>query len=71
MSAIAAFLVMPVISFYLKMPDAAIGILATCSKIISLVIMSIAWNGEYQKGFNITKLKWHLYYQDGCCLLDQ
>ena len=55
MSAIAAFLVMPVISFYLKMPDAAIGILATCSKIISLVIMSIAWNGEYHKGFNITK----------------
>jgi len=44
-SAIAAFLVMPIISFYLKMPDAAIGILATCSKIISLVIMSIAWNG--------------------------
>ena len=49
MSAIAAFLVMPVISFYLKMPDAAIGILATCSKIISLVIMSIAWNGRYHK----------------------
>ena len=37
---------MPFISFYLKMHDAAIGILASCSKIISLLAMSIAWNGE-------------------------
>ena len=47
-AAIANFVFMPFISFYLKMHDAAVGILSTCSKIISLLIMSIAWNGEIQ-----------------------
>ena len=37
---------MPVLSFYFKMHDAALGILSSCSKIISLIIMSIAWNGS-------------------------
>ena len=41
----AAFLVMPLLSFYWKVHDAAVGLLATCSKIVSLVIISIAWNG--------------------------
>ena len=45
-SAIAAFIVMPFLSFYLKMHDAAVGILASCSKIVSLLITSVAWNGE-------------------------
>ena len=45
MSAVAAFLVMPLLSFYWKVHDAAVGLLATCSKIVSLVIISIAWNG--------------------------
>ena len=45
-AAIATFIVMPFISFYLKMHDAAIGILASCSKIISLLAMSMAWNGK-------------------------
>jgi len=44
-SAIAAFIVMPIISLYFKMHDAAIGILASCSKIVSLLIMSVAMNG--------------------------
>ena len=44
-SAVAAFLVMPLLSFYWKVHDAAVGLLATCSKIVSLVIISIAWNG--------------------------
>jgi len=44
-SAIAAFIVMPFLSFYLKMHDAAVGILASCSKIVSLLITSVAWNG--------------------------
>ena len=45
-SAIAAFIVMPFLSFYLKMHDAAVGILASCSKIVNLLITSVAWNGE-------------------------
>ena len=45
-SAVAAFIVMPFLSFYLKMHDAAVGILASCSKIVSLLITSVAWNGE-------------------------
>ena len=45
MSAVAAFIVMPLLSFYWKVHDAAIGLLATCSKIVSLVIISIACNG--------------------------
>ena len=45
MSAVAAFLVMPLVSFYWKVHDAAVGLLASCSKIVSLVIISIAWNG--------------------------
>jgi len=44
-SAIAAFIVMPIISIYFKMHDAAVGILSSCSKIVSLLIMSVAWNG--------------------------
>jgi len=44
-SAIAAFIVMPIISVYFKMHDAAIGILSSCSKIVSLLIMSVAMNG--------------------------
>jgi len=36
---------MPFLSFYWKVHDATIGILATCSKVISLVVMSLAWNG--------------------------
>eukprot|EP00092_Neocalanus_flemingeri_P016667 GFUD01018030.1.p1 GENE.GFUD01018030.1~~GFUD01018030.1.p1 ORF type:complete len:510 (-),score=61.02 GFUD01018030.1:1014-2492(-) len=44
-SAAAAFIVMPILSFYLKVHDATIGILATCSKVLSLVVMSLAWNG--------------------------
>jgi len=44
-SGVAAFVVMPLLSFYWKVHDATIGILATCSKVISLVVMSIAWNG--------------------------
>ena len=44
-SAVAALIVMPLLSFYWKVHDAAVGLLATCSKIVSLVIISIAWNG--------------------------
>jgi len=44
-SAIAAFIVMPLLSFYWKVHDATIGILATMSKVLSLVVMSLAWNG--------------------------
>ena len=45
-SAIAAFIVMPLLSFYWKVHDATIGILATVSKVLSLVVMSLAWNGD-------------------------
>ena len=44
--AAAAFVVIPILSFYLKLHDAVIGILSTCSKIISLLITSISWNGK-------------------------
>jgi PCFT/HCP family folate transporter-like MFS transporter 1/3 len=44
-SAVAAFIVMPLLSFYWKVHDATIGILATSSKVLSLVVMSLAWNG--------------------------
>lgn len=44
-SAVGAFIVMPLLSFYWKVHDATIGILATISKVVSLVIMSLAWNG--------------------------
>jgi hypothetical protein len=45
-SAVGAFIVMPLLSFYWKVHDATIGILATISKVVSLVIMSLAWNGN-------------------------
>ena len=44
--AAAAFIVMPILSFYLKLHDSMIGILSTCSKITSLLITSISWNGK-------------------------
>ena len=44
--AAAAFIVMPILSFYLKLHDSMIGILSTCSKITSLLIISISWNGN-------------------------
>jgi len=44
-SGIGAFLVMPLLSFYWKVHDATIGVIATCSKVTSLVVMSLAWNG--------------------------
>jgi len=44
-SAIGVLIVMPLLSFYWKVHDATIGILATCSKVFSLVIISLAWNG--------------------------
>jgi len=44
-SGISIFLVMPVLSLYLKVHDATIGVLATISKITSLVIISLAPNG--------------------------
>merc|ERR1711976_52531 len=43
--AAAAFIVMPILSFYLKLHDSMIGILSTCTKITSLLITSISWNG--------------------------
>ena len=57
-SAIAAFIVMPFLSFYLKMHDAAVGILASCSKIVSLLITSVAWNGE------VTHITTHYWYKN-------
>ena len=44
-SGVSIFLVMPVLSLYLKVHDATIGVLATISKITSLVIISLAPNG--------------------------
>ena len=44
-SAVAALIVAPLLSFYLKVHDSVIGLLATCSKIVSLLIISVAWNG--------------------------
>ena len=37
---------MPLLSFYWKVHDAEIGILASCSKVVSVVVMSLAWNGN-------------------------
>ena len=37
---------MPLLSFYWKVHDATIGVCATCSKVISLIVMCIAWNGK-------------------------
>ena len=43
----AAFIVMPFLSFYWKFHDATIGIFSTVSKTVSLVVIAVAWNGEY------------------------
>ena len=45
-SAVGAFIVMPLLSFYWKVHDATIGILASSSKVVSVVVMSLAWNGN-------------------------
>ena len=71
-STVAAFLVMPLLSF-MKLQDATTGILASCSKIISLIITSIAWKGK-----NCTSklqiyghfLEWVLYVGSVCGFLD-
>ena len=44
-SGIGVFIAMPILSFHLKLHDALVGFLASCSKMISLLITSIAWNG--------------------------
>ena len=44
-SGVSIFMVMPVLSLSLKVHDATIGVLATLSKITSLVIISLAPNG--------------------------
>jgi len=44
-SGVSLFLAMPLLSLYWKVHDATIGVLATLSKITSLVIISIAPNG--------------------------
>ena len=44
-SAVASLVVMPLLSYVLRVEDAMIGILATLSKISSLVVMSMASTG--------------------------
>jgi len=44
-SAAAAFIVMPLLSFYWKVHDALIGVISTVSKVASLIVISVANDG--------------------------
>ena len=60
---------MPLLSFYWKVHDATIGVVATCSKVTSLVVMSLAWNGNDLTIFvnlYMSRLGWVLFL--GACL---
>ena len=51
----ASLVVMPVLSYLLRVHDAMIGILATLSKISSLVVMSMANTGTGKQKVNMSK----------------
>ena len=54
-SSVASLVVMPLLSYLLRVHDAMIGILATLSKISSLVVMSMANTGTGKQKVNMSK----------------